>query len=182
MFSARNALAAIGPYLAVAAASASLVGFLAYAQLKTERAEHAADLASTRLAVATDSLQQLAEIAETGRAVAVLVQDMRKEASDEATKLQAGLDSLRTDTAGLRRDYAELPQQFGRLTRSTVERYASTCTGLLSDLADEGATLSAEGAELARSAQGHYLDVRAKTLSWPAPSRSALTPHKEKTQ
>lgn len=182
MFSARKALAAVVPYLVVAAASASLVGFLAYAQLKTERAEHAAALANTRLAVATDSLQQLVDIAENGRRVAVLVEDMRKEANDEATKLQAGIDRLRTDTAGLRRDYAELPQQFGSLTRSTIERYAGTCTGLLGDLADEGATLSAEGAGIARAAQGHYLDDRAKALSWPAPSPSALTPHKEKTQ
>ncbi|MEG1454789.1 MAG: hypothetical protein RSC66_04355 [Comamonas sp.] len=179
MFSVRDALL---PCLVVAAASASLVGLIAYAQLKTERAEHAAELANTRLAVATGSLQQLGEIAETGRAVAILVADMKKEANDEATKMRAGLDSLRSDTAGLRRDYAELPQQFGRLTRSTIERYASTCTGLLSDLADEGATLSAEGAELARAAQGHYLDDRFKALSWPAPSRSALTLHKEKTQ
>ncbi|MEF9946831.1 MAG: hypothetical protein RR800_00565 [Comamonas sp.] len=182
MFSVRNALLAIVPCLLVGAASASLVGFLAYAQLKTERAEHAAELASVRLGSAMSSLQDLVDLAETTRQVAVAVTDMQKEANDKATKLQAGIDGLRSDTAGLRRDYAELPQQFGRLTRSTIERYASTCTGLLGDLADEGAALSAEGAGIARSAQGHYIDDRAKTLSWPAPSRSALTPHKEKTQ
>jgi hypothetical protein len=179
---ANKALALLATYLLVAAASASLTAYVDHAQLKQERAEHAAQLATLQLGEATGALQQLAGLGAQMRQVAGVIGDIQKEANANARTLQAGLAGLRTDAAGLRDDTAGVSQLLGGLTRSAVEQYASTCTGLLSDLAEEGREMAVEGAGIALSAQGHYIDDRAKAMSWPAPSRALSNAQKEKIQ
>lgn len=48
------------------------------------------------------------------------------------------LRDLRTVTAGMHGDFAQLPSRIEHAARGPLMQYASTCTALLEDLADQG--------------------------------------------
>ncbi len=173
----RAALKLLLPYLVAAFAGGGLVGVVMHAQLRAEQAERQAEVANLRAgssderaARADEAIEQLGQLTEAVRQSVRAGEKQREEAHAFATQTRSALDGLRSDTGGLQRHLAGMPQQFGSLARSTVERYASTCTGLLEGLAAGGERLAEKGAGIAAAAQGHYIDDAVKARAWPAPS------------
>lgn len=74
---------------------------------------------------------------------------------------------LRGTTAGLRRDFAGLPDRIATAAQPALAEYASTCTAVFQELADRGGRMAERGAELARKADGHAVDARLMHESWP---------------
>lgn len=76
---------------------------------------------------------------------------------------------LRGTTAGLRSDFAVLPERISTAAQPALAEYASTCTAVFQELADRGGRMAERGAELARQADGHAADARLMQDAWPSP-------------
>jgi len=81
--------------------------------------------------------------------------------------LDRSLRELRTATAGMRGDFAGLPERIAGAAQPALAQYASTCTALLEGLADRGGRMAERGAELARAADGHAADAELMLDAWP---------------
>ena len=66
---------------------------------------------------------------------------------------------LRSTAAGLRGDFAGLPERISAAAQPALAEYASTCTAVFQELADRGGRMAERGAEIARQADGHAADV-----------------------
>lgn len=84
--------------------------------------------------------------------------------------LDRTLRDLRGTTAGLRSDFAGLPQRIATAARPALTDYASTCTAVFQELADRGERMAERGAELARQADGHAADAGLIRQAWPVKS------------
>lgn len=85
--------------------------------------------------------------------------------------LDRSMRDLRTATAGMRGDFAGLPERIAGAAQPALAQYASTCTALLADLAEHGGRMAERGADLARAADGHAADVALMRDAWPFISR-----------
>lgn len=74
---------------------------------------------------------------------------------------------LRSTTAGLRGDFADLPVRIERANRGSLAEYASTCTAIFEAMAAGGQRLAERGADIAAKAEGHSADARLISESWP---------------
>ncbi len=74
---------------------------------------------------------------------------------------------LRSTTAGLRGDFAGLPERISAAAKPALAEYASTCTALFEAMAAGGGRLAEAGGELARQADGHAADARLMQEAWP---------------
>ena len=74
---------------------------------------------------------------------------------------------LRSTTAGLRGDFADLPYRIERANRSALAEYASTCTAVFEAMAAGGGRLAEAGGKLARKAEGHASDAGLMQTAWP---------------
>ncbi|MBL8355526.1 MAG: hypothetical protein JNM01_11910 [Delftia acidovorans] len=81
--------------------------------------------------------------------------------------LDRSLRELRTATAGMRGDFAGLPERIAGAAQPALAQYASTCTAVLQELADRGGRMAERGAGLARAADGHAADAALMRNSWP---------------
>ncbi|MFG0678086.1 hypothetical protein [Delftia sp. WSY_7] len=85
--------------------------------------------------------------------------------------LDRSLRELRTATAGMRGDFADLPERIAGAAQPALAQYASTCTAVLQELADRGGRMAERGADIARAADGHAADAALMRDAWPNVSR-----------
>lgn len=85
--------------------------------------------------------------------------------------LERSLRDLRSTTAGMRGDFAGLPERIAGATQPALAQYASTCTAVLEGLAKRGEGMAERGADLARAADGHAADAVMIQASWPSAVR-----------
>ena len=156
----------------VAAGSAWWVQAQRYG-LQIEQLKHqqtGAQLAGARQAVADMAGFQkgLSDALNTFRAT----QQRNAQAQQDLGRL---LLDLRGTTAGLRGDFAGLPDRIASAAQPALAEYASTCTAVFQELADRGERMAQRGADIARSADGHAADAALMHAAWP---RAAMTaPH-----
>lgn len=81
--------------------------------------------------------------------------------------LERSLRDMHSAAAGLRGDFAGLPERIAAAAQPSLARYASTCTTLLEGLAERGGRLAQRGADIARAADGHAADTRLMEEAWP---------------
>jgi hypothetical protein len=133
---------------------------LQVAQLK--HAATSAELAGARQAVSdlaafqeglTDALQQF--------------QTAQQRNSEAGAELGRSLRELRGVTAGLRGDFADLPQRIERAAQPSLAEYARTCTAVFDAMAAGGERLAERGADLTPKADGHAADARLIQDAWP---------------
>lgn len=161
-------LAAAGAALAIGAGGAWWTQGQRYG-LQIEQLKHqqiSAALASTQKAVKdmagfqkglTDAL---ATFQATGQRNAAAQQD-----------LDRSLRDWRSTVAGMRGDFAGLPERIAGAAQPALAQYASTCTAVLQELADRGGRMAERGADIARAADGHAADAALIRDSWPKVSR-----------
>ena len=157
-------LAAAGAALAIGAGGAWWTQGQRYG-LQIERLQHkqtSAALASTQQAV-TDMAgfqkgltDALANFQAAGQRNQAAQQDMDR-----------SLRELRTATAGMRGDFAGLPERIAGAAQPALAQYASTCTAVLQELADRGGRMAERGADIARAADGHAADAALMRDGWP---------------
>jgi hypothetical protein len=157
-------LAAAGAALAIGAGGAWWTQGQRYS-LQIEQLQHqqtSAALASTQKAV-TDMAgfqkgltDAIATFQATGQRNAAAQQD-----------LDRSLRELRTATAGMRGDFANLPERIAGAAQPALAQYASTCTAVLQELAERGGRMAERGADIARAADGHAADAALMWEAWP---------------
>ena len=133
--------------------------------LQIERLQHqqtAAQLDGARQAVADMANFQkgLDDALETFTAT----QQRNAQAQQDLGRL---LLDLRGTTAGLRGDFAGLPDRIASAAQPALAEYASTCTAVFEQLAAAGGRLAEGGADIARAADGHAADARLMREAWP---------------
>jgi len=161
-------LAAAGAALAIGAGGAWWTQAQRYG-LQIEQLQHqqtSAALASTQQAV-TDMAgfqkgltDALATFQATGQRNQAAQQD-----------LDRSLRELRTATAGMRGDFAGLPERIAGAAQPALSQYASTCAAVLQELADRGGRMAERGADIARAADGHAADAALMRDAWPKVTR-----------
>ncbi|WP_416819908.1 hypothetical protein [Delftia tsuruhatensis] len=85
--------------------------------------------------------------------------------------LERSLRDLRSTTAGMRGDFAGLPERIKGATQPAIAQYASTCTAVLADLAEHGGRMAERGADIARAADQSTADAEMMRNAWPRMSR-----------
>lgn len=148
----------------VAAGSAWWVQAQRYG-LQIEQLKHqqtGAQLAGARQAVADMAGFQkgLADALDTFRTT----QQRNAQAQKDLGRL---LLDLRGTTAGLRGDFAGLPDRIASAAQPALAEYASTCTAVFERMAERGERLSQRGAEIAAAADGHATDAVMLRQAWP---------------
>jgi predicted phage tail protein len=160
-----------GTHIAAALVSAALAAGAAWwAQgqrlgLQIERLQHqqtAAQLDSARHAVADMSRFQkgLDDALEAFRTT----QQRNAQAQQDLGRL---LLDLRGTTAGLRSDFAGLPQRIATAAKPALAEYASTCTLVFERMAERGEQMASRGAAIAAAADGHAADAVMLQQAWP---------------
>ena len=74
---------------------------------------------------------------------------------------------LRSTSAGLRSDFAKLPDRIASAAQPALAEYANTCTAVFEAMAAGGQRLAERGAELAAKADGHAADAVTCRAAWP---------------
>ena len=74
---------------------------------------------------------------------------------------------LRGTTAGLRGDFAGLPDRIASAAKPALSEYASTCTAVFERMAERGERLADRGAAIAAAADGHAADAAMMRQAWP---------------
>lgn len=74
---------------------------------------------------------------------------------------------VRGTAAGLRGDFAKLPQRITDAAKPALSEYATTCTAVFEAMATAGGRLAEGGAGIARQAEGHAADARLMQEAWP---------------
>ncbi|WP_312593815.1 hypothetical protein [Comamonas terrigena] len=73
---------------------------------------------------------------------------------------------MRGLTAGLRGDFAGLPERISAAAQPALAEYASTCTAVFEAMAAGGQRLAEAGGELARQADGYAADAGLINGAW----------------
>lgn len=165
----------IPPTIIVAVVSAALAGSAAFGaawtyqgnryELQIEKLKHketADQLAGANQAVRDMAGFQkglndaLAKFQATGQVNAAAQRD-----------LDRSLRELRTTTAGLRGDFADLPTRIERAAQPALAEYAAACAAVFEDLAAAGGRMAERGGDIARKAEGHAADARLIQEAWP---------------
>lgn len=133
--------------------------------LQVEQLKHqqtGAQLAGARQAVADMAGFQkgLTDALDTFRAT----QQRNAQAQQDLGRL---LLDLRGTTAGLRGDFAGLPDRIASAAQPALAEYASTCTAVFERMAERGERLAQRGAAIAAAADGHAADAVMVRQAWP---------------
>lgn len=149
----------------VAAGSAWWVQAQRYG-LQIEQLKHqqtGSQLAGARQAVADMAGFQkgLTDALDTFRAT----QQRNAQAQQDLGRL---LLDLRGTTAGLRSDFAGLPDRIATAAQPALAEYASTCTAVFERMAERGERLADRGAAIAAAADGHAADAAMMRQAWPS--------------
>lgn len=113
-----------------------------------------------QLASATQTVARLGEFQKGLDDALDQFQKTQHANSVAAAGLDLTLRDLRGVTAGMRGDFAGLPDRIAAAAEPALREYASTCTAVFTELAERSGRLSERGAEIARQADGHAADVR----------------------
>lgn len=113
-----------------------------------------------QLAGATQTVARLGEFQKGLDHALEQFQQTQQANSVAAAGLDLTLRDLRGVTAGMRGDFAGLPDRIAAAAEPALREYASTCTAVFTELAERSGRLSERGAEIARQADGHAADVR----------------------
>jgi hypothetical protein len=133
--------------------------------LQVEQLKHqqtGAQLAGARQAVANMAGYQkgLTDALDTFRTT----QQRNQQAQQDLGRL---LLDLRGTTAGLRGDFAGLPDRIASAAQPALAEYASTCTSVFERMAERGERLAQRGAAIAAAADGHAADAVMMRQAWP---------------
>ena len=120
-----------------------------------------------RLAGAINAINQLSTFQEDLTDALQQFQRTQQANQAAAADLDRGLRDLRGVTAGLRGDFAGLPDRIAASAEPALREYASTCTAVFEQLAAAGGRLAEGGADIARAADGHAADARLMREAWP---------------
>lgn len=163
------------PILYTHAAAALVAGALAFSGawyvqgtrygLQIEQLKHQAtqrDLATT-----TQAVQDMAAFQKGLNDALDAFQTTQQRNAAAQQDLGRLLLDLRGTTAGLRSDFAGLPQRIATAAQPALAEYASTCTAVFQELADRGERMAQRGAEVARAADGHAADDALMRAAWP---------------
>lgn len=88
--------------------------------------------------------------------------------------LDRSLRDLRSTTAGMRGDFAGLPERITTAAKPALAEYATTCTAVFESMAAGGRRLAEAGAGIARQAEGHAADARLIQEAWPRTKPATL--------
>lgn len=156
-------IAAAGAALAVGAGGAWWTQGQRYGfQLEQLRHQQTtAQLADTRQAV-----QSMAEFQKRITDALANFQTTNQRNSAAQQDLERSLRDLRSTTAGMRSNVAGLPERLEGVNQPALVQYASTCTALLTDLAERGGRMAERGADIARKADSHSADALLATGVW----------------
>lgn len=146
---------------ASALAAGLLTGWVAQgwrkdAELEQLRHSHT----QAKLAGATQTVARLGEFQKGLDHALEQFQQTQQANTAAAAGLDLTLRDLRGVTAGMRGDFAGLPDRIAAAAEPALREYASTCTAVFTELAERGGQLSERGASIARQADGHAADVR----------------------
>lgn len=150
-----------------AAAAALVVGALAFGaawQVQGMRyglqIEHLKHQATQRdLDTTTQAVQDMAAFQKGLNNALDAFQDTQQRNAAAQKDLDRLLLDLRGTTAGLRSDFAGLPQRIATAAQPALAEYASACTAVFQELADRGGRMAERGAEIAAAADGHAADA-----------------------
>ena len=112
-----------------------------------------------QLAGATQTVARLGEFQKGLDHALEQFQQTQQANSVAAAGLDLTLRDLRGVTAGMRGDFAGLPDRIAAAAEPALREYASTCTAVFTELAERGGRMAERGAEIARQADGHAADV-----------------------
>ena len=94
-------------------------------------------------------------------------QQTQRANADAQADLGNLLLDLRSATAGVRSDFAKLPDRIASAAQPALAEYASTCTAVFEAMAAGGQRMAERGAELSAKADGHAADARLMQEAWP---------------
>lgn len=157
-------LIAAGAALAIGASGAWWTQAQRYG-LQIEKLEHKAT--SAELAGERQVVRDMAGFQKGLNDALATFQGANQRNATAQQALAGSLLDLRTATAGLHGDFAQLPGRIEHAARGPLAQYASTCTALLENLADRGGRMAERGADLARKADGHSADTGLMHDAWP---------------
>ena len=130
-------------------------------------AKHQLEQRNADLQAAGKALQDMAGFQKGfNDALSNFQQTQRANADDQADLGKLLLD-LRGTTAGVRSDFAKLPDRIASAAQPALAEYASTCTAVFEAMAAGGQRLAERGADIATKADGHAADARLITEAWP---------------
>lgn len=162
-------LAAAGAALAIGASGAWWVQGQRYG-LQLEKLEH--QQTSAELAGMRQAAQDMAGFQKGFNDALANFQAAGQRNAEAQQGMDRSLLALRGLTAGMRGDFAGLPDRIARAAQPALAEYATTCTAVFESMAAAGGRLAEGGAGIARKAEGHAADARLMQDAWPkTPSR-----------
>lgn len=164
--------AALAAGLALGAAGAAWVQSQRYG-LQIERLQH--QQTTNQLKRADQAITDLAGFQKGLDDALQTFQQTQQRNAGAQQALDRSLRDLRGTAAGLRGDFAGLPQRIASAAQPALAEYASTCTAIFEAMAAGGANLAERGADIARAADGHAADARLLTDAWPRQRAPQLT-------
>lgn len=133
--------------------------------LKLEQQAH--QQTSTELAGARQAVTDMAGFQKGFNNALTTFQQTQQNNAQAQQDLGRLLLDLRSTTAGLRGDFAELPERISKAAQPALAEYASTCTAVFEAMAAGGQRLAEAGGELARQADGYAADAGLMREAWP---------------
>ena len=153
---------------ALALAGAFAAGWTAQGwrmDLKLEKQAH--QQTSTKLSGANQAVADMAGFQKGFNDALTTFQQTQQGNAQAQQDLGRMLLDLRSTTAGLRGDFAGLPERISNAAQPALAEYAATCTAVFEAMAAGGGRLAEAGGELARQAEGHAADVGLIQEAWP---------------
>lgn len=149
---------------AIAASGAWWAQGARYGQ-QIERLKHQAT--ATQLAGATQAVQDMASFQKGFDNALATFQTTQQRNAQAQQDLGRLLLDLRGTTAGLRSDFAGLPQRIAIAAQPALADFSEQCVAVFQSMASAGGQLAERGAELARKADEHAANERLIFESWP---------------
>lgn len=151
-------------YLITAAVSATLaVSAALYVQgnrHKVEILEIQNKAAETKLASADRVIKDMADFQKGFNDALDSLTETQAKNRESQRNLDTLLRDLRGTTAGLRGDFAHLPDRIAAAAQPALAEYATTCTTVFTGMAERGQRMAERGARIAEKADGHAADAK----------------------
>lgn len=157
-------LIAAGAALAIGASGAWWVQAQRYG-LELEQIKHQQTTAD--LAAASQAVQDMAGFQKGLNDALTDFQTTQQKNTLAQQDLGRLLLDLRGTTAGLRSDFAGLPQRIATAAQPALADFSEQCVAVFKSMADAGGQLAERGAEIARKADEHAANERLIHESWP---------------
>lgn len=119
------------------------------------------------LAATTQAVQDMAAFQKGINNALDAFQNTQQRNAAAQKDLDRLLLDLRGTTAGLRSDFAGLPQRIANAAQPALADFSEQCVAVFQSMASAGGQLAERGAELARKADEHAANERLIFESWP---------------